>query len=80
MSVQWFRSQHPQPVILRPEGPTADPEIVRTLLVSLLAFTLSFFALLLYRYMLERLKGDVEAVRYRDLFSPVTSDKGVFNQ
>jgi heme exporter protein C len=65
MSVQWFRSQHPQPVILRPEGPSADPEIVRTLLVSLLAFTLTFFALLLYRYALERLRTRVQEVTYR---------------
>jgi heme exporter protein C len=64
MSVQWFRSQHPQAVVLRAEGPTADPEIVNTLLVSFLAFTLAFFALLLYRYMLERLGGQVEALRY----------------
>jgi len=64
MSVQWFRSQHPQPVIMRPEGPTADPEIVQTLLVSLLAFTLAFFALLMYRYGLERMTGQVEALRY----------------
>ncbi|MDB4952184.1 MAG: heme exporter protein [Gemmatimonadetes bacterium] len=65
LSVQWFRSQHPKPVILRPEGPTADPEIVQTLLVSLLAFTLLFFALLLYRYGLERLRARVEAARLR---------------
>lgn len=65
MSVQWFRSQHPQPVILRPEGPTADPEIVQTLLVSLLAFTLTFFALLLYRYGLDRMQARAEALRYR---------------
>jgi heme exporter protein C len=64
MSVQWFRSQHPQPVIMRPDGPTADPEIVQTLLVSLLAFTLSFFALLLYRYGLERMNSQVEALKY----------------
>jgi heme exporter protein C len=64
LSVQWFRSQHPQPVIMRPEGPTADPEIVQTLLVSLLAFTLAFFALLMYRYGLERMTGQVEALRY----------------
>jgi heme exporter protein C len=80
MSVQWFRSQHPQPVILRPEGPTADPEIVRTLLVSLLAFTLTFFALLLYRYGLARLKNEVDVLRYRELMSPRSSTQGVFNQ
>ena len=63
MSVQWFRSQHPQPVILKPEGPTAAPEIVQTLLVSLLAFTLAFFSLMLARYAVERLSRRVEAVR-----------------
>ncbi len=56
VSVNWFRSQHPQAVVLRPEGPTAGPEIVVTLLVSLLAFTLVFFSLLLVRYGLERLR------------------------
>jgi heme exporter protein C len=65
LSVQWFRSQHPKPVILKPEGPTADPAIVQTLLVSLLAFTLLFFALLLYRYGLERLRWRAEALRFR---------------
>jgi heme exporter protein C len=65
LSVQWFRSQHPKPVILKPEGPTADPAIVQTLLTSLLAFTLLFFALLLYRYGLELLRNRAEAVRFR---------------
>jgi heme exporter protein C len=65
MSVQWFRSLHPQPVILRPEGPQADPEIVQTLLVSLLGFTLAFFALLLYRYGLERVSHAAEIARVR---------------
>ena len=65
LSVQWFRSQHPKPVIMKPEGPTADPAIVQTLLVSLLAFTLLFFALLLYRYGLERLRTRVAALQFR---------------
>jgi heme exporter protein C len=64
MSVQWFRSLHPGPVIARPEGPTADPAIVQTLFVSLFAFTATFFALLLYRYVLERMTTQVEALRY----------------
>jgi heme exporter protein C len=65
MSVKWFRSQHPQPVILNPDGPTAAPEIVQTLLVSLLAFTLLFFSLLMVRYGAERLGARVEALRFR---------------
>src|SRR5690606_5552673 len=76
MSVQWFRSQHPEPVILRPDGPTADPEIVQTLLVSFLAFTLTFFALLLYRYMLERFRDQVEAVRYGHVPTPSPAGAG----
>lgn len=64
VSVNWFRSQHPQAVVLRPEGPTAGPEIVITLLVSLLAFTLVFFALLFLRYGIERARQDVEALRF----------------
>lgn len=63
MSVQWFRSQHPQPVVLRPDGPTAAPEIVQTLMVSLLAFTLTFFALLLYRYGVERMHNQAAQLR-----------------
>jgi heme exporter protein C len=63
MSVQWFRSQHPKPVIMKPEGPSAAPEIVQTLLVSLLAFTLLFFSLLMARYLVARLQERVDAVR-----------------
>lgn len=76
ISVNWFRSQHPEAVVLRPDGPQAAPEIVQTLLVSLLAFTLTFFALLLFRYGLERLTVRSEAVRLQALSlraSPATS-------
>jgi heme exporter protein C len=73
VSVNWWRSQHPQPVILRPEGPRADPAIVQTLLVSLLAFTLLFFALLLARYAMERLSERVEALRVRAFFRPTAA-------
>ncbi len=70
VSVNWFRSQHPEAVVLRPEGPRADPAIVQTLLVSLLAFTLLFFALLLMRYGAERLSRRVEAARLRPRPAP----------
>lgn len=77
LSVQWFRSQHPKPVILRPEGPEADPAIVQTLLLSFLGFTLLFFALLLFRYGLERLRREAEALRVRrEMERPVSSAQG----
>ena len=79
ISVNWFRSQHPQPVILRPEGPTADPAIVQTLMVSLLAFTLTFFALLMYRYGLERLRGHARSLMFRATFEASPSPtEGVY--
>jgi heme exporter protein C len=67
MSVYWFRSQHPEPVIIRPDGPQADPEILNTLLVSLLAFTLTYFALLVHRYAMERLRTRVNFAAHRRL-------------
>ena len=78
MSVQWFRSQHPQPVILKPEGPTAAPEIVQTLMVSLLAFTLLFFSLLMARYLVARLQERIDTIRAGAARSaPVTVSTGV---
>jgi heme exporter protein C len=63
VSVTWFRSQHPEAVILRPEGPAAAPEIVQTLLVSFLALALLFFGLLMVRYALRRLEDRVDYQR-----------------
>ena len=53
MSVYWFRSLHPEPVVLRPDGPTADPRMVVTLLVSVAAYTLVFLGLWWLRYVAE---------------------------
>jgi heme exporter protein C len=60
MSVYWFRTQHPKPVMMNPEGPTADFEIGMTIMASVLAFTVLFFGLVIYRYSYERLKQQVE--------------------
>jgi heme exporter protein C len=77
MSVQWFRTQHPDPVVLRPDGPTADPEIWQTVLVGTVAFMLVFFALLLYRYGLERMRGQVEALRYQAALTSSNSEEAL---
>jgi heme exporter protein C len=64
MSVYWFRTIHPMPVILNPEGPTADFEIGITMGASALAFTFVFLGILFYRYGLERLMRHAAYLRY----------------
>ena len=54
MSVYWFRSLHPEPVVLRPDGATADSRMLATLFVALAAYTLVFLGLLYLRYGVER--------------------------
>jgi heme exporter protein C len=53
LSVVWFRSLHPAPVVMKPEGPTLHPAMLQTLFTGLITFTLLFFAGFLFRYALE---------------------------
>lgn len=53
MSVCWFRSLHPQPVVMRPEGPTAAEPMLAALFAALGAFTILFLGLLQLRYAVE---------------------------
>ena len=50
MSVKWFRTLHPQPVVMKPEGPTLPGDMLATLFFSLGVFTLLYVALLWQRY------------------------------
>ncbi len=56
VSVTWFRSLHPEPVVIKPEGPTLHPDMLTTLLTSLGGFTLLFLGLFFLRYGAELLK------------------------
>jgi heme exporter protein C len=60
LSVVWFRSLHPQPVVLKPEGPTLPGDMLTLLLTSLTVFTVLFFGLFLLRYALEGLRSRTE--------------------
>jgi heme exporter protein C len=55
LSVYMFRTIHPRPVVLNPEGPTMPGSFVATLLFSLAAFTLLYLGLVTTRYGLGRL-------------------------
>ena len=56
-SVQWWRTLHPEPVIARSD-PQAPPEMILTLVVSLLAMTLLYATLLVQRTRLERIRDE----------------------
>ena len=65
LSVLWFRSLHPTPVVMKPEGPTLDPDMLLTLFVGLGSFTLLFLGVFLQRYTLA-VATHLAAVRERD--------------
>lgn len=55
VSVVWFRSLHPGPVVLKTEGPTLPQEMLVTLLTSLGGFVMLFFGIFTIRYAVENL-------------------------
>ncbi len=61
LSVYMFRTIHPRPVVLNPEGPTMPGSFVATLMSSLAAFSLLYLGLVTMRYGLGRLREIREA-------------------
>ncbi len=60
VSVLWFRSLHPTPVVLKAEGPTLPNEMLLTLLLGWASFTLLFFGVFLQRYVLAAAQHTVD--------------------
>ena len=50
LSVYLFRTLHPQPVVLKPSAPSLPPEMLRTLLISMVVFTALYVGLVTLRY------------------------------
>jgi heme exporter protein C len=48
--VYLFRTLHPQPIVLKPSSPSLPPEMLQTLLISTLVFTLLYLGLVTLRY------------------------------
>ena len=55
LSVVWFRSLHPEPVVMKPDGPTLHPAMLQTLMTGLGTFTVLFLAGFLLPYSAEAL-------------------------
>ena len=70
-SVLWWRTFHPQPKMISPEGlgQGMDPSMVVTLLLSLGAFTLLYFVLMGQRIQVEKMKDEVEQLKKSYLYS-----------
>jgi len=61
VSVYLFRTLHPQPVVLKPEGPTLPASMLITLLSSFAVFTFFFVTLVWQRYAQALLEEALEA-------------------
>ncbi len=64
VTVYWFRTLHPEPVVLKPGRPAMPPEMLTTLLVSFGVFTVLYVGFVMQRYALTVLRDirDEEAV------------------
>jgi len=67
VSVLWFRSLHPQPVVARVDGPQLDPAMLTVLLTALAAWTFLFFSFFLLRYAAAQLEASVDRLPSRGL-------------
>ena len=65
MSVVWWRTLHPEPVVVRAEGPALQPPMLVALLVGPAAMTLFYVYLLVHRVMVEETRDDLQLIRQR---------------
>jgi len=60
LSVYLFRTLHPKPIVLKPDAPSLPPEMLATLLLSFLSFTVLYVALLRARVRLAAERAALE--------------------
>ncbi len=64
MAIRWWRTQHPQPVVLGGPDSGLDPRMLATLLVSVCVFTLLFFLLVRIRLRLAAMRRELSEIRH----------------
>jgi heme exporter protein C len=64
-SVVWWRTLHPESVVLAAGGPALPAEMLDTLIVSLVAHTLLYACLVVLRLELEVVRAQIRALRRR---------------
>jgi len=63
MSVRWWRTLHPQPIVVRSEGPAMPTEMLLTMVVTLVAFCVLYVFLLALKYRIETVRDEVLTLR-----------------
>jgi heme exporter protein C len=66
-SVVWWRSLHPESVVLASGGPAMPTSMLIALMIALVAFTLVYVVLVMLRTRLELARADLKALRRRAL-------------
>ena len=62
-SIRWWRTQHPQPVLMGGPGSGLEPTMLRIFFFSIFAMHALMVLLLVDRYELEKIRGEAEIVR-----------------
>ncbi len=70
-SVLWWRTFHPKPKMITPEGLGAGMtnSMMITLMISLGAFTLLYFSMMSQRVQIERMKDEIDRLKKERLYS-----------
>ena len=66
MSIRWWRTQHPSPVMGGGEGSGLDPQMRVAFFFSLITFTLLFLFLTRKRYQLEQIQSEIDEL-YKEI-------------
>lgn len=69
-SVKWWRTIHPEPVVLDTSGPNLPDSMLATLLVAFLGFTLFFIYLMFLKVRLEYVKDEISERELNKLLAP----------
>lgn len=59
-SVTWWRTLHPEPIVLRSSGPSLPDSMLATLLVCFLGFTLLYAYLMVVKYRVELVRDTLD--------------------
>lgn len=62
-SIRWWRTLHPEAVIAGKSSSGLEPQMLLTLLVSVLSFMILYAYLLYHRIAIERMQDDLEEIR-----------------